>query len=676
MTSCLSASDHSLRNKNDDHDSGPPIVEIDGGAGTTSRPPVDAPHAVLGISPTHGPASGGTLALIRGNGFRSNARVWFGEVELDPDRVVAVDAERLQVTVPPGKAGAVDVIVQNGDDESTRAVLLGGYTYDRFQLEPSDGPTAGGTLVRLIGDDTGWTKSTKVEIDQNPCEVVEFIGPEELTCRVPPGTLGAKPVRTITGDEVLDVLDAFAYVNSDNGNRGGISGGELKGELSVLVFNEYTGDAVEGATIVVGDDVENLVQTNGDGVAVLSGSKLTDKATVTVAKHCFQPVTFVDVPANRLTVYLSPVLSPACGAGGGLPGGGGTFGRASGIFGEIVWPATGEFKRAGWTNVPRVVSDDERHVAYVFRLASSPTDRFSLPGALNAITPETDGDAGFRFSLFTGPGNYTLYALAGIRDDSTSPAKFTAYAIGVTRGVAVGPGEVREDVFINMDVTLEHSLTLDVVGPTPTSRGPDRLQATLSIAVGSEGYVLLPNGFQERLLPVSGPLEFVGVPPLVGSLAGSRYVATARAVTGQAGGTPLSTVGLLSTTVTSEPVGTDEFVEVPRLVSPRNNEPWSGTELSLEFLPGGAPVSLTRVDIESGGGLVTWSIVAPGRPKTLSLPDLSQVKGDVGLVPGPVSIQVYAARVDDFSYRSLRYRDIERRGWRAHATDLFYADYQ
>ncbi len=68
-----------------------------------------------------------------------------------------------------------------------------------------------------------------------------------------------------------------------------------------------------------------------------------------------------------------------------------------------------------------------------------------------------------------------------------------------------------------MDVTLEHALTLDVTGPTPTSRGPDRLQATLAIAVGSQGYALLPNGYQERLLPVSGSIDFVGVPPLVGS---------------------------------------------------------------------------------------------------------------------------------------------------------------
>ncbi len=320
----------------DEEDSGPPVIEVDGGAGTTGKPPDASPHAVLGVSPAHGPASGGTLALIRGNGFASDARVWFGDVELESDSVVAVDAERIQVTVPPGDAGAVDLVVQNGDDESTRGVLRGGYTYDRFHADPPNGPTAGGTLIRLLGEDTGWTKSTKVEIDQNPCEIQEFVGPTELTCRVPPGTAGAKPVRTVTGDETIDVLDAFAYVNSDNGNRGGISGDALDQNLSVLVFDDYTGEAIDGASVIVGADLDLVAETNGDGVAVISDSSLEGKATVTIAKHCFQPMTFVDVPAERLTVYLEPVLSASCGAGGGIPGGGGTPGRASSIDGELV----------------------------------------------------------------------------------------------------------------------------------------------------------------------------------------------------------------------------------------------------------------------------------------------------------------------------------------------------
>ncbi|HVJ18478.1 MAG TPA: hypothetical protein VM686_23825, partial [Polyangiaceae bacterium] len=436
---------------------------------------------------------------------------------------------------------------------------------------------------------------------------------------------------------------------------------------------------VAGASVIVGTDAATALvgTTNGDGVALLADDDaLGETATVTVAGNCYQPVTFVDVPSSRLTIYLDPVLSPACGAGGQVPGGGGgTPGRGASITGELVWEATGEFMRSGWTNVPPPASEDEQWVAYVFRLASDPTDEFSLPSAVNAITPNADGQVGYNFYLSTVPGNHTLYALAGIETRTSTTTSFTAYAMGLVRGVAVGPSDTRENVYINIDVPLDHALTLDVVGPKPTSRGPDRLIATTAIGVGSQGYVLLPNGRQARPLPLSGAVEFVGVPPLIGSLTGTEYVTTARAVTGDAGATPLSVVGMLSSKVTSEPIGADAFVEIPKLVTPKVNETWNGTDLEVAFTAGGAPVDLTIVDLASGGGLINWRIVAPGQRSTIKVPDLRAFEGDIGLDSGALAILVTNARIDDFSYASLLYRDLGPRGWRAHAADLYYASY-
>ncbi|HEV8245918.1 MAG TPA: IPT/TIG domain-containing protein, partial [Polyangiaceae bacterium] len=675
-SACVGANDQALR-RPDDGDAGPTGITVDGGGGGQSTPPDAEPHALLGVEPSHGPYSGGSLALIRGNGFASSARVWFGETEVSPEAVVAIDAERLQVVVPPGPAGSVDVQVQNGDDTSTHASLIAGYFYDALYADPAEGPTAGGTLIRLRGQNTGWTKDTEVEVDLIPCPVEEFVGPEELTCRTPSGTPGAKLLRTTTGDAVLDVLDGFTYVNSDNGYRGGLSGDPLAGDLTVLAFDDASGEAIPGATVIVGDEASTALtgSTDADGVSVVSDPALIGSATVTVAKHCFQPITFLAVPSSRLTVFLQPVLAADCGSGGSLPGGSGTSGHGASISGELVWEATGEFRRTGWTNVPPLKTDSEQYVAYVFRLSSNPTNTFSLPSAINAVTPSSEGTAGYSFYLSTVPGNYTLYALAGIEDDSKSPRTFTAYAIGLVQGVAVEASDTRDDVFINIDVPLDHALTLEVAGPTPTVRGPDRLEATVAIGIGSQGYVLLPNGKQSRLLPLSGDIDFVGVPPLVGSLAGSRYVTTARAVTGEAGGTPLSVVGLLTTTVTSEPIGADAFVEIPKLESPALNSTWNGTDLALGFTAGGAPVDLTLVDIASGGGLINWRIVAPGAAAALKVPDLRAFPDELGLSPGSIAVLLTAARIDDFSYGALRYRDLGDRGWRAYASDLYYATY-
>jgi len=661
-----------------EEEGGPEPIDVEGGVVPGDAPEV-RPHAVIGIDPPHGPFSGGTLANLRGNGFGSDARVWFGDAEVERAQVIVRDPQRIQVTAPPGTPGPADVTVQNGDDESTRAVLDGGFTYDDFYLEPATGPTAGGTIVTIRSKEPLFDDTTAIEVDLSPCEVVERPSANELSCRTPPGTPGAKRVRATVddGDEVVDVLDAFTYVVSEDGFRGGLSGNTLDGTLSVLVLDEATGNAIPDATVIAGADAATalIAKTDGFGTALVTSSALESAVTVTVGKNCFQPITFVDVPVDRVTVYLSPVMSPLCGADGDPPGGGGNPGKGSSVTGEIVWPLDEELREAGWANVPTPRREGEVRAAYVFRLSPRATDDFSLPSAVNAITPTNTGELGYTFYFSTTPGNFTLYALAGIEDRSTSPYVFTPYAMGLTRGVAVGASETLRDVLLVIDVPLDHALSIDASGPTSTPRGPDRIQAKLAVQVGNEGYALLPNGKLSSLLPKSTPFSFVGIPPLVGTLTGARYVATASAVTGDIGGMPRSHVGLFATVSDSEPIGVGEFLEIPRVDTPVSSTSWNGTLLRLGREPGGPPADLTVVDVASGGDLVTWRIVAPGGPDEIRVPDLSAIEGELGLVRGPITIQISAAMVDSFSYGALRNRALEPRGWRAFAQDVFFASY-
>jgi hypothetical protein len=671
---CIPRSEKPLIRQTDDDAGGPP--PISGDASVDSGPPPNAdPHALLAVQPPHGSFAGGTLVLLRGNGFASNARVWFGDRELPASDVLALDPQRLQVTSPPGLPGAADVIVQNGDDETTRAKLEGGFTYDDFYVTPATGPTSGGTIVTLRSRSPLFEEDVTVEIDLEPCEIERIESATELTCRTP----GAKRVGVTvpSGDETveLDVLDAFTYVVSDNGFRGGLSGNALESSLKVLALDDYTGAAIPDATVIVGDDIDtaHTQTTDGFGTAQVEADGLGPRVSVTIAKHCFQPITFVDVPVDTVTAYLSPVLSPSCGDPGELPAGGGIPGRGATVTGQVVWELTGEFRRAGWTNVPGPRTDTEYSVAYVFRLASEATSSFSLPSAIAAITPDSEGDIGYSFSLSTTPGNFTVYTLAGLEDRSHTPYTFTPYAMGITRGVSVAPGGRREDVFIDVDVPLDHALTVDSAGPTPTSRGPDRMRAAFAIEIGTEGFVILPNSRQEAALPSSSPFRFVGIPPLSGSLSGARYVATAAATTGSAGGPPLSAVGLFATT-TEETLGLGQFLEVPKLEAPESGTTWNGTDFAVSRVSGGASPDLTLVDVASGSGLVTWRIVAPGGPEGVRVPDLGDLEG--GLVRGPIVIQVTSARgSDEFSYGTLRYRDFSPRAWRAYASDVFNAEY-
>jgi len=653
-------------------------LDIDAGTtDATDELPPTAPHAVLGVNPPRGSFAGGSLALISGNGFAGNSRVWFGDLELERSAIVPIDPQRIQVTVPPGHTGAVDVRVQNGSDESTSAELLGGYTYDQFFASPDSGPTSGGTQITLYGDGTRWNEATEVTIDQSPCVVNEVVSKTELRCTTPAGTPGSKPIRVSTSVDT-DVLDAFVYSNSDNGYKGGLSGNALEDELRVLVLDNITAEGVPGATVIVGDDAASadLLKTDDSGVTVDSKRGLGPKRTVTVARKCYQPQTFVDVDVESVTVFLDPILAPGCGPpSGDLPASGGSGVYGTNVSGEVVWPATAEFKRDGWLNVPNPKSDDERLVAYVMRLTGSPTDRFSLPSASQAITPDSGGARGYYFSNYGLPGNFTLYALAGIENRALNPPTFTAYQMGLVRGVAAKSGQSTNDVFIQIDVDLDHTLTLDLSPPDATPRGPDRVQASASIQVGNEGFAPIPNGYLSRDLPLSGPLSFVGVPTLSNSLLGTSYIVTARAVTGQAASTPRSVVGLLSARDTSAPLLIDQFMQVPQLTTPAPNTTWDGMALASTRAPGGSNADLFVYEVESGGGLIAWKVIAPGSAESFRLPDLNAVGPDLGLSRGPITITVNAARIDNFVYGALRYRDIAQRGWTAYATDVFFASY-
>jgi len=679
--SCLPRADKPfarLSDRDPDASGGGLGINVDAGVVDASDElPPTAPHAVLGVSPPRASFAGGNLALISGNGFAGNARVWFGDVELERTAIVPIGPQRIQVTVPAGHTGAVDVRVQNGDDESTSAVLVGGYTYDQFFAAPDNGPTSGGTQITLYGDGTRWNDATEVSIDQKPCTVTEVVSKTELRCTTPAGTQGSKSIRVSTSVD-SDVLDAFSYSNSDNGYKGGLSGNALDSELRVLVLDNITAEGLPGATVIVGDDAASadILKTDTSGITVDSKPGLGPKRTVTVARKCYQPQTFVDVAVDSVTVFLDPILAPGCSPpSGDLPASGGSGVYGASVDGEVVWPATGEFMRDGWLNVPSPKSDDERLVAYVFRLAGSPTDRFSLGSASSAITPDSGGARGYYFNTYGLPGNFTLYALAGIENRTHNPPTFTAYRMGLVRGIAAKSGETKRDVYIQIDVALDHSLTLNLSPPSVTARGPDRVQANASIQVGSEGFVPLPNGYISRDLPLAGPLSFVGVPTLSGSLLGTSYIVSARAVTGQAGSAPRSVVGLVSAQDTSSPLSISRFVQVPKLTTPLPNSAWDGKALASTRPPDGSDVDLFVYEVESGGGLVSWKVIAPGSAESFSLPDLKAVGPDLGLRPGPLTITVNAARIDKFVYGALRYRDIAQRGWTAYATDVFFASY-
>jgi hypothetical protein len=666
---CLPGSGPPLNPYVDDAGSPPPASLGDDGPGLLDVD-LGAAFAVSGLQPASGPWSGGTRTDISGRGFSSNVEVWIGQTQLDSSSVFASDPTSITVITPPGSPGPADVRVHDvpsGND----ATLPAGFFYESFSVTPGTGSTTGGTLVALTGKGTHWTSGSTVTVGGRACPVASFKDATDLTCTTPANDPGAQDVVVANIDGTNDrASDAFVYSDSPDGYRGGLAGGALSGTLTVLAYDSWTGSPISGVAIAGSSLASAVTGTlDANGVVRLTNPSLTGKVTVTVTGHCHQPWTYVDVPVDTVTVYLNPTLSAAC--AGNPPSGGNYVPQDLGeVDGELVWPGGIEFQRAPWSTVPMPATSQQHQVGYVFAASGYALDTFNLPSEMSATTPQSSGQLGYAYTMITSPGNQTLYAYAGIQDDSTSPPTFEPYVMGVARGVAVQPSAKTVGVDIQMTTLLDRSLSMAPQMPPQSSSGPDRLVASVAIDLGAGAYAILPQGSQTRLLPTSGTVSFVGVPALDGMLVGSRYDLTAAAVTGQGQQDPTSVVAFIETTDANDTVSVGGFFSIPTLVQP-GVTPWGGSHVQMQAT---GSIDLALLEVGSGAGLVTWTIVSPGN-LSFDLPDISQVSGVDSLVHGALSTTFAIAGIAGFDYGSLRTGQLSNSAWNAYAEDTATGSY-
>lgn len=666
VAACFSGTGPALL-PNDDGGGG--SIDLTGDAGfVRSDADIGDPFAIDGLTPSHGPFTGGTRARIDGRGFSSKLRVLIGGVEVEAGSLLASDPTRAAIVTPPGPPGFVDVTIR---DEATvkERVLKNGFYYDAIVVVPDSGATSGGTRIAINGSGTTWGAGTTVTIGGVACGDVVVASPTKLECVTPVGTPGSKDVVVAPLDgPPIQARDAFTYSDSVDGYRGGLSGGVLSGRVKVLAYNVMTGGPIADAFAIAGGDIATarVAKTAGNGVVEIDGIT-GDKVTVTIAAKCHQPVTFVDVPVDTVTAYLDPVLDPSCAEGDpvSVP----PRQRYGGfIEGQLVFPGAGEFQRAGWSTVPLPTKPTERRAAYVFEAAGSPNGTFQLPPANQAITPDTEGTTGYGYSILVFPGNATIYIVAGIEDRSETPPKFIPYSMGVARGVAVPAQSRVQGVDVMMNVLFDHQVTISAQPPAPGPRGPDRFTASLATTLGAAGYAILPRGTRSTSLPAPATLPFVGIPALDNAMAGEQYVLGGVAATGPEQRLPASVVARVRTTNANTPVSLGGFLGVPVLAHPGPGV-WNGHHVEFSGATGPANLSVTKV--VSGAGLVTWTIVAPGGTTSFDVPDLAAVASPdpLGLVPGAISSTVYVARIEEFDYGRLRYGQLGTGAWSAYAFD-------
>ena len=114
--------------------------------------------AISSVSPSSGPAEGGTGVTIAGTDFQAGAVVSFGEIHA---AILSQTNTSITVIAPPGIVGAVPVTIANTDGASV--TMDAGFIYNASEepvstpaitsLTPATGPTAGGTTITINGTD-------------------------------------------------------------------------------------------------------------------------------------------------------------------------------------------------------------------------------------------------------------------------------------------------------------------------------------------------------------------------------------------------------------------------------------------------------------------------------------------------------------------------------------------
>ncbi len=186
--------------------------------------------SVTGLSPSQGPAVGGTTVVVSGSGFGSGVPVVrFGSATAD---VVAHTPTTIIVTTPDvtfGQHVTVTVTTTGTAGGTSAAVSAAGYTFVSPQVTsvvPNRGPTTGGGQVTVHGSD--FSGATSVRFGSVEASSFRVTSSTSLTAQVPPGPPGGATVDVVvtnpdgrspvvSADRYTYALPGYWLVASDGG---------------------------------------------------------------------------------------------------------------------------------------------------------------------------------------------------------------------------------------------------------------------------------------------------------------------------------------------------------------------------------------------------------------------------------------------------------------------------
>ena len=272
-----------------------------------------ATPAVTGLSPTSGPAAGGTLVTITGTGFTGASLVDFGT---NPATNLTVVSDTKITADSPAGSGLVDVTVTTpGGTSATSSADQ--FTYIAAPtvaaLSPTSGPAGGDTLVTITG--TNFTGASVVDFGPNAATNLTVVSATKITADSPAGTgLVDVTVTTPGGTSATSSADQFTYIAAPAVTALSPTSGPAGGDTLVTITGtNFTGASVVDFGTNAGTDLTVISSTKitADSPA---GSGLVDVTVTTPggtsATSSADQFTYIAAPA---VTALSPTSGPAGG---------------------------------------------------------------------------------------------------------------------------------------------------------------------------------------------------------------------------------------------------------------------------------------------------------------------------------------------------------------------------
>jgi hypothetical protein len=522
--------------------------------------------------------------------------------------------------------------------------------------------------VRIHGHGTTFSDGDVVTFDGAVLGAVAVISETELTGITPPGVAGDADVMVSGAGGTVLAPAAYRYTSGADPSGGGFAGGPIMGTLDVAVVDTFTDTGVEGAFVLMHDAAGTWRHgfTDAFGHVTFAAPGLVGPVSVHAGKEGYERQSFVSFDARDVIMFVLPQPTKQPPGGPFPPGRLGAVVRGEIVFGDVTGVGV-----PTWDLVPEPRRPSERKRAIVIPTASSAFAAMPAQQAGGVIDWTDDGAIAWPFDISTRASALAVVAVAGLYDEDTK--EFEPFAMGVARGLLLGPGETLENVTIVVDIPLDAAVRVELVDAPPLGSprwpGPNQYTVRAVVDLGGEGVVRLPNS-ELVLPPGADAITMPGMPPLLRAVGDASYTVIAGAYT--SGGSPQSVRVVRGVDDIAVPLAVAGFLGVPRPEDPLPGQTASWMHLAWAPEGGGGAASMSYHRVVTNEFLASpeWRLYARGGQRDLRLPDLVSV-GGVPPVPANrelvwsfYEITLAAGDFDDFTYRLININQ-----WSAYATD-------